>query len=121
MSDGNWQEFERKSRAAFDASVEAEDAAMRARLARSRVTALEELGRRRIGGPAAWVPVGAAAAAVFAALLWQREEGAVPAAPEPAIAFEDLDIVAGGEDLDMLGEDADFLAWAVEQSPGDVG
>jgi hypothetical protein len=45
----------------------------------------------------------------------------VPAAPEPAIAFEDLDIVAGGEDFDMLGEDADFMAWAVEQAPGEVG
>ena len=121
MSDRNWQEFERKSRAAFDASVEAEDAATRSRLARARAKALEELDRRRFGGPATWVPAGAAAAAIFAALLWQREEGAPPAAVEPLIAFEDFDIVAGGEDLDMLGEDADFVAWAVEQSSGDVG
>jgi hypothetical protein len=121
MTDGNWQEFERKSRAAFDASVESQDAATRSRLAQSRATALAELERRRLGGPAAWVPAGAAAAAILAALLWQREEGAAPAASDAAIAFEDFDIVAGGEDLDMLGEDADFVAWAVEQSSGDVG
>ena len=120
MSD-NWREFERKSRAAFDASVEAEDAATRSRLARARARALEELDRRQLGGPATWVPAGAAAAAIVAALLWQREESAPPAAADPVMAFEDFDIVAGGEDLDMLGEDADFVAWAVEQSSGDVG
>lgn len=114
------RDIERRTRAAFDASVEAGDAATRARLARARAEALGELRHRPLVRPAAWLPVGAAAAALVAALLWQREEPAlVPAAP--AIAFEDLDLVTGGEDFDLLGEDADFLAWAADASADGVG
>lgn len=114
------REIERKSRAAFDASVEAGDAATRARLARARATALGELRHRPLARPAAWLPVGAAAAALVAAFLWQREEAEIaPAAP--AIAFEDLDLVTGGEDFDLLGEDADFIAWAAGASEDGVG
>jgi hypothetical protein len=67
--------------------------------------------------PTVWLPVGAAAAALVAAFLWQREEAAVA----PAIAFEDFDLVAGGEDFDLLGEDADFIAWAADASADGVG
>ncbi len=111
------RQIERKTRAAFDASVEAGDAATRANLARARAKALAELRHRRYARPAVWLPVGAAAAALVAAFLWQREEAAVA----PAIAFEDFDLVAGGEDFDMLGEDADFVAWAAEVSDDGVG
>lgn len=114
------REIERKTRAAFDASVEDGDAATRARLARARAAAIRELRHRPLARPAAWLPVGAAAAALVAALLWQREEAAeVPAAP--AIALEDLDLVTGGEDFDLLGEDADFLAWAAAAHEDGVG
>jgi len=111
------REIERKSRAAFDASVEAGDAATRARLARARAAALGELRHRPLARPAAWLPVGAAAAALVAAFLWQREE----AAALPGIAFEDFDLVAGGEDFDLLVEDADFVAWAADASADGVG
>ncbi len=122
MNDDEMRELERKSRAAFDASVESQDAATRSRLARSRSRALEELHRRRLGGSSAWIPVGAAAAALVAALLWQHEEGAVPEVPTAAdVSFEDLEIVAGGEDLDMLSEDEDFVAWAAEELADGVG
>ena len=115
-------ELERKSRAAFDASVESQDAATRARLARARAAALEELRHRRIAGPAVWVPAGAAAAALVAVLLWQREEGGdLRATRASAVAFEDLEIVAGGEDFDMLSEDEDFVSWAVQETSGGVG
>ena len=115
-------ELERKSRAAFDASVESQDAATRSQLARARAAALEELHRRRFAGPAAWVPAGAAAAALVAVLLWQREEGGEPMATQASsVAFEDLDIVAGGEDFDMLSEDEDFVAWASEELSDGVG
>jgi hypothetical protein len=117
MNEEEIRDLERRSRAAFDASVEATDAQARTRLAGARRTALAGLDRGRIGRAAAWVPVGAAAAAVVAALLWQRE----PAPQQPAIAFEDLDIVTGSEDLDFLGEDADFVAWAAGEIPDDVG
>jgi hypothetical protein len=111
------REIERKTRAAFDASVEAGDAATRARLARARAAAIGELRRRQIAGPAVWLPVGAAAAALVAAFLWQREEAAVV----PGIGLEDFDLVAGGEDFDLLGEDADFLAWAAVAAGDGVG
>ncbi len=116
------RKLEKRSRAAFDASVEAQDGATRSRLARARAAALEGLSHRRISGPALWVPAGAAAAAVVAALLWQREDDAAPGPPRAsAIALEDLDIVAGGEDFDMLAADEGFYDWADEQISGDVG
>ncbi len=114
------REIERRSRAAFDASVEAGDAATRARLARARATAIGELRGRRIARPAFWLPAGAAAAALVAALLWRQEDAAVAPAP-PVLAFEDLDLVTGGEDFDLLGEDADFLAWAADAADDGVG
>jgi hypothetical protein len=119
MSDENIRNLERRSRAAFDDSVEAVDGATRARLARMRAAALESRRGRRVGA-AAWLPAGVAAAAVAAAVLWQREEAAPRQAP-PAIALEDLDIVAGGEDFDLLAEDADFVAWAAAAAGEGIG
>jgi hypothetical protein len=112
------RELERRSRAAFDSSVESMDGATRSKLARARA---EALGGHRRGRSAAagWVPVGAAAAALAAALLWPRGESGRPLPPEPAaFALEDFDIVAGGEDFDLLNEDADFVAWAAAESDG---
>ena len=122
MNDDEMRELERKSRAAFDASVESQDAATRSRLARARAKALGELRRPRLAGFGVWVPVGAAAAAVFATLLLKSE---VPGEQERtagiAVALEDLEIVAGGEDFDMLREDEDFVAWAAEELADGVG
>lgn len=117
------RELERRSRAAFDQSVESQDAATRSRLARARAGALEQLRQRHVAGPAVWIPAGAAAAALVAAMLWQREEDAPAIAlAETAVgAFEDLDMMAGGEDLDMLDEDLGFYAWADDQMPDGVG
>lgn len=117
------RELERRSRAAFDESVESQDAATRSRLARARAKALVELRGRRAFGPALWIPAGAAAAALVAAMLWQREEGVpMSAGTEAAVgAFEDLDLMAAGEDFDMLRDDEGFYAWADEQLPDGVG
>jgi hypothetical protein len=122
MTDERMRELERKSRAAFDESVESLDAATRSRLARARATALEELQHRRMAWSSTWLPAGAAAAAALVAvMLWQGEEGG-PQATEPALAaLEDLDIVAGDEDLDMFGEDEDFYAWAADEMSDGVG
>ncbi len=120
MNEEKMRELERRSRAAFDTSVDAQDAATRARLARMRAAALEPLHGRRFARPLAWLPAGAAAAAVAAAILWQRDDS--PGAPAgPAIASADFEIVAGGEDFALLAEDADFLAWAAEASADGVG
>jgi hypothetical protein len=117
------RELERRSRAAFDESVESQDAATRSRLTRARARALEELRGRRAAGPVLWIPAGAAAAALVAAMLWQREEaGPATTRNETTVgAFEDLDLMAGGEDFDMLAEDPDFYAWADEQLSDGVG
>ncbi|MGQ0430478.1 MAG: DUF3619 family protein [Gammaproteobacteria bacterium] len=116
------RELERKSREAFDASVEALPAATRSRLARARAEALAELRQRRLHWSPAWIPAGAAAAAaVVGVMLWQgAREGVLPA--DPALsAFEDLDLVAGTDELAMFEEDGEFYAWAAEQAAGDVG
>lgn len=111
------REIERRTRAAFDASVEAGDAATHARLARARAAAIGELRPGRFTPPALWLPAGAAAAALAVALLWRHEQAMdVPATP--ALALEDFDLVAGGEDFGLLGEDADFLAWAATAADG---
>lgn len=117
------RELERRSRAAFDESVEAQDAATRSSLARARAEALEQLRHRPVAGPALWVPAGAAAAALVAAMLWQREEAPLATARIEATvgALEDLDLMAAGEDFDLLDEDPGFYAWADEQIPDGVG
>jgi hypothetical protein len=122
MTDERMRELERKSRAAFDESVESLDAASRSRLARARARALEQLQHRRMAWSSTWLPAGAAAAAALAAvMLWQGEEGVAPAAQPMLAALEDLDIVADVEDLDMFHEDEEFYAWAVEQISDGVG
>ena len=114
--------FERRSRAAFDESVESLDAAARSRLARSRAAALEELRDRRLPWSSPWVPAGAAAAAaVVAAMLWLARNPGDNAAAPAMTAFEELDMVASEEDFDMLDEDPGFYAWAAAQVADDVG
>lgn len=122
MTDERMGELERKSRAAFDESVESLDAASRSRLTRARARALEELQHRRAAWSSTWVPAGVAAAAALAAvMLWQGEEGVAPAATPAFAALEDLDLVAGGEDLAMFDEDHEFYAWAVDEMSDGVG
>lgn len=122
MTDERMRELERKSRAAFDQSVESLDAASRSRLTRARARALEELQHRRLAWSSTWLPAGAAAAAALAAvMLWQGEHGTAPATTPAFAALEDLDIVAGGEDLAMFDEDEEFYAWAVDEMSDGVG
>jgi len=122
MTDERMRELERKSRAAFDESVASLDAASRSRLTRARARALEELRHRRAAWSSTWLPAGAAAAAALAAvMLWRGEEGAAPPAEPAFAALEDLDIVAGDEDLAMFDEDEEFYAWAVDEMSDGVG
>ncbi len=122
MMDERMKELERKSRAAFDQSVESLDAATRSRLAQSRSRALEELRHRHAAWTSNWLPVGAAAAAALVAVMvWRGDEAPAPGANPELVALEDLDIVAGGDDLDMLEEDDGFYAWAAEEMADGVG
>lgn len=113
--------FERRSRAAFDESVEGMDAATRTRLVRARAEALATLRDRRLPWSSTWVPAGAAAAAALAAtMLWIADESQDPAG-QPMVAFEELDMVASEEDFDMLDEDPAFYAWAADESADGAG
>ncbi len=122
MNDERIRELERRSRAAFDESVEGMDAATRSRLARARSAALGELRARRVNWRSAWIPAGVAATAALAsALLLLGDDATAPAAPPVLAALEDLDIVAGGEDLGMFAEDEEFYAWAALEMEDGVG
>lgn len=116
------QDLERRSREAFDESVASLDGATRSRLARARELALAEARRGFRPQLSTWVPVSAAAAAaVMAIALWSGRT-AGPEAAEPAFAaLEEFDIVAAGDDLDMMEEDPAFYAWAADELADDVG
>ncbi|HUG04088.1 MAG TPA: hypothetical protein VML92_06645 [Steroidobacteraceae bacterium] len=122
MNEQRMRDLERKSRAAFDESVGSMDAATRSRLARARAAALGELhGRRRIWR-SPWLPAGVAAAAALAsALLLVGDDVAQPESRLALVALEDLEIVAGSEDLAMFAEDEEFYAWAAGEIDDGVG
>lgn len=111
--------LETRARELFDESVENIDAATRSRLTQARHVALAELGRHRFRA-GSWLPAGAlAAAAVLAVVFWAGPETGYRPLPVFATApAEDLDLLAVGDDLDMLGEDAEFYAWVAGNTPG---
>lgn len=122
-------EFERRARAAFDASVDDLDAATRSRLNRARQHALTAAtgssGARGSRWWATWAPAGAVAAAVLAAvLLWRSpapDDAVVATAPAADTQQGPLELLAAGEDLDLAAEaDLDFYAW-VELATADDG
>lgn len=114
-------EFERRSRALLEESVTRLDGRIRSRLAQARHAALEQADRR------AWhwrrytlLPAaGAAAAAILVAfMLWTGGPlRPVPAGGGAPVAFEDLELLADREGLELLEEwDAAFFEWAAAQS-----
>ena len=109
-------DFERRTKRAFDDSVNTLDAATRSRLTQARYRALEErqLGRDR-GWRSALVPAGGAVAAtalVAWLVVWQQ-----PPASEDvhAASLGDLEILLGEEDLEMLDEELEFYGWLETQ------
>ena len=116
------RDFERVSREAFEDSVGALDGATRSRLARARELALAEARRGYRPSLSTWVPIGAAAAAaVMAVALWSGGGPAPPPTDPELAALDQFDIVAAGDDLDMMDEDPAFYAWAADEIAGDVG
>lgn len=114
----NSRYLESRARELFDESVEHIDGPTRSRLTQARYAALAELDRRRFR-VGAWLPVGAlAAAAVLAVALWSGPGAGLRSSPVFAAAPADLELLTVGEDLDMLGEDAEFYAWAAGNSSG---
>ena len=108
-------DFEERTRRAFDDSVDALDAATLSRLNRARQTALA--GRSRDGLTAGWRPVATAATvAVLAVALWPGQAPEAPSPePETVVAVaqedaEDLEIVLQDDHLEMLAE-LEFYDW----------
>jgi anti-sigma-K factor RskA len=116
------QDFERRTRQAFEESVASLDGQTRSRLSQARELALAEARRGYRPSLSTWVPVGAAAAAAVVAIaLWSGGETR-PDSTEPTLAvLEEFDIVTAGDDLEMLDEDPDFYAWATEEQSDGVG
>jgi hypothetical protein len=97
----------------FDESVDALDGRTRSALTQARHAALVELeGRKRQGAWRIWGPLsGIVAAALVIAVVFGPVWTTMQQAQESgAMPFEDFDIVADAENLELL-EDLDFYAW----------
>lgn len=112
--------LERRAREAFDASVERLDEDTRARLRKARHAAVARLESRRRPAWLGWAPVAvAASAALVAVLLWRAPADS----PQPvagssvAESLEALEMVAAGDDLDLVAEDLEFYAWLEQAGP----
>ena len=116
MSDeGHDNDFERRTKRAFDDSVAALDAATRSRLTQARYRAIEERKTSRSG---AWrwslVPIGTLAATALVVWLTVGQAPPVSEAVQ-STALGDLEILLGEEDLEMLDEELEFYGWLEEQ------
>ena len=115
MSEERNRDFERRSRAAFDASIDAVDMRTRSRLTQARHAALDAAagGRRPFAGVRLtfWAPaLGAVAALVVGIALWTSRPSA------DVSGFEDLELVASNEQMDLLQDDPEFYDW-VDKAP----
>lgn len=115
--------LERRARELFDASVDGLDAATRARLADARRAAVAATGSSRGTSRRGWAPVAIAASAAVVALIVWRFPGDAPssaAGPSVAPALDALEIVAAGDDLELVAEDLEFYAWLDEGAPAEA-
>ena len=106
----------RRARQVFDASVDALDDETRARLSRARFEAVAATERRARPSPwLRWAPaVAVASTAVVAVLLWRAPEPSVPttaATAEADASLEAVEVLAAGEDLDLVENDLEFYEW----------
>jgi hypothetical protein len=107
--------LEERSKALFENSVERLDARTRSRLTRARHAALDEL--RRSGPFRArwlWAPAGGVIVAAAAAVLIGVWPGVPPGSPGSP-PLEDLEVVAGAENFDLL-QDVEFYTWLADQN-----
>lgn len=111
-------EFEQRTKALFDESVERLDGRTRSKLTQARNAALEEL---RKGPPRfQWLrtPVTGLAAAAVLALVIGMWPGSQPS-DSGTLPLEDFDIVADADNIEML-QDVEFYVWLEDQGSGDV-
>lgn len=114
--------LEERSKRLFDESVDRLDGSTRSALTQARHAALAELEEHkrpllwRIGGPLS----GVAAAAFVLLVILAPMQLSSPGREMPATPFEDIDIVADADHLEML-RDLEFYAWldSAETLPND--
>lgn len=109
--------LEQRSKAVFDESANSLDARTRSALTQARHAAMTEIERRRPLMWRIWGPVSGAAAAAFVLIVMFAPLRLQPTAVEQSTSpFEDLEIVVGTDNLEML-EDLDFYAWIESVEP----
>jgi hypothetical protein len=116
----------RRARELFDASVDALDDATRARLGRARYAAVAATERRaRPVRWLRWVPaVAVASTAAVAVLLWRAQDPSLPTADSAAevdAQLEAVEVLAAGEDLDLVENDLEFYEWLDSTHFADTG
>jgi hypothetical protein len=121
MADNDLQDLEARARAAYQRESGALQPAVRERLALARrealIAAVPSASRFAWGMPA-WLPVGATALAVaaLAVVLTQRnQEGNYAELAQTAATAEDMEILLGDEDFELL-DNLDFYLWLEEQA-----
>jgi hypothetical protein len=122
------KELEERARALLGESVTRVNARVRSRLNQARHAALEEMAARR---PSFWrrplfMPAtGAVAAAVLVALVLNtqfRGDHVSPLAEGGQAAFDDIEMLADAEGLDLLENwDGGFYEWAAAESEDSDG
>jgi anti-sigma-K factor RskA len=115
------KEFEQRASAMLDESATRVNARVRSRLNQARQAALAEVAssRRSFWRAPAFVPAtGAVAAAALVALVLTahfRADRTLPLA-EGGQAFDDIEMLADAEALDLAENDGTFYEWAAGQS-----
>lgn len=111
-------EFEARTRALFEQSVENLDGRTRSRLTQARHAALEELRAART--PAwrrGWVPLSGVAAAAVLAVWMTLSPGNQEGQPNDAgVPIDELELFAESPSLDLL-QDVEFYAWIAAETP----
>ncbi len=111
--------FEKRAKAAFDASVDELDAATLSRLNRSRHEALAELQRRGRQW-SLWMPATGVAAAVLVAVMLLQSPATIDDVAGPT-TVTDYEILLGEDSIEML-EDLEFYSWIdIAEMESDVG
>ncbi|HWS27105.1 MAG TPA: hypothetical protein VN259_11115 [Xanthomonadales bacterium] len=102
----------------LDVDVRDLDAATASRLNRARQTALD-VGLRQRRSRGWWLPFALATATALVLALTVTLRSADPLLQAPTLAApaaaDDFELLAGGEDLEMI-EDLEFYAWLEQQS-----
>lgn len=122
------EQFERRAREAFDASIEALDTRTRSRLRQSRHRAVDAASAHARARWMSWAPVGALAAGVLGAVLLLRGPSQVGPQPRPMAATPatltqgTIEMIAAGDEFDIATADEalEFYRW-VEQATANGG